>query len=104
MGKLKDSLNKLELILSHKELRLRKWTTPIHWAFGFFCDYLIFSFGILAGWGMMGMFAGFEAWNDKCDGGRQGAKDWWEAFLMFCIGKIPLAILHCLGIITIRWF
>lgn len=100
MGK----LSRLRDSLSYKQLRLRKWTTPIHWAFGFFCDFLIFAFGILAGWGMMGMFAGFEVWNDKCDGSKQGAMDWWEAFLMFCIGKIPLAVLHCLSIIVIGWY
>jgi len=84
-------------------LQVRKNTTPVHWAFGFLCDFLILTFGILAGWGMMGMFAGMEAWNDYCDGTRQGCMDWWESFLTFCIGQGILALLHYLNIITIRW-
>lgn len=85
-------------------LWIRKNTTPVHWAYGFFCDFLIYALGILAGWGMMAAFGGLEAWDDYCEGSRQGCRDWWESFLTFCIGKGVLALLHCLGIISIGWY
>jgi len=99
-------INKLakKLEAAGEWLWLRKKTTPVHWAYGFFCDFLIYAFGILAGWGMMGAFGLFEAWNDHCEGTKGGFRDWWEAFLMFCIGKGILALLHCLGIISIGWY
>ncbi|GAI45569.1 unnamed protein product, partial [marine sediment metagenome] len=66
--------------------------------------FFMYAFGILAGWGMMGMFAGMEKWNDDCEGTKQGCADWWEAFLTFCIGQGVLALLHCLDIITVGWY
>jgi len=84
-------------------LQVRKNTTPVHWLFGFLCVFIILSFGILAGWGMMAMFAGLEWWNDYCEGTKQGCADWWESFLTFCIGFGVLALLNYLGVITIRW-
>ena len=104
MSKFKNRLDRLGVLLSHKELRLRKWTTPIHWAFGFLCCYLTYVFGILVGWGMMGAFGGWEKWNDDCDGSKQGAMDWWESFLAYCVGLTILAILHDLEVVNIGWF
>lgn len=106
MNKLRAKIDRLGTFLSYKELRLRKWTTPIHWLFGFLCDFLIYTFGILAGWGMMGIFGWWEKWNDYCDGTKQGSADWWESFLTFCIGQVVLALLSqkCLGIIVIGWY
>ena len=84
-------------------IEVRKNTTPVHWAYGFLCAFLMFPFGILAGWGMMGIFAGMEYWNDYCEGTKQGCADWWESFVTFCIGFGVLGLLHCFGIITIGW-
>lgn len=81
--------------------KIRKKTTPVHWIFGFLCTFLIFVFGFPAGWTLMGVFAGMEIWNDYCDGTREGCADWWESFLTFTIGQGILALLHCLGIITV---
>jgi hypothetical protein len=93
---------KLNLVV--RWLWLRKNTTPVHWTYGLACSFLIYAFGILAGWGMMGVFAGMEVWNDKCDGTNQGYKDWWESFATFFPGQCVLALLSCLAIITIRWY
>jgi len=84
-------------------LELRKHTTPIHWIYGGLCAFVMLPFGILAGWGMMGIFAGMEYWNDYCDGTKQGCDDWWESFVAFCIGFGVLGVLHYLGIIAIGW-
>jgi hypothetical protein len=97
-------LDRLAVLLSHKEMKLRKRTTPVHWAFGFLCCYLTYKFGILAGWGMMGIFGVWEHWNDVCDGSKQGAFDWWESFLTYCVGMVILAFLDDLKIVSIGWF
>lgn len=104
MSKLIDKIDKLRVYLSYKELRLRKWTTPIHWAYGLYCCFMIYEFGILAGWGLMAMFAGMELWNDRCEGTKQGCADWWEGFVTFIPGHGVLGILHGLTIITVTWF
>ena len=85
-------------------LLLRKYTTPVHWLYGIYCAFLILSFGLLAGWGMMGIFALWEHWNDKNQRTHEGAMDWWESFFIFCIGQGILAILNYLGMITVRWW
>lgn len=81
--------------------KIRKKTTPIHWLFGLLCAFLIYVLGVPAGWVPMGVFAAMEAWNDYCDGTREGCTDWWESFLTFMIGHGVVALLHCLGVITI---
>ena len=83
--------------------KLRKWTVPIHWAFGFFCAWLAWQFfpaGIL----LLVIFAGWEVWNDWAEGTREGCQDWHESFITFCPGFGVELILHCVGIITIRWW
>jgi len=84
-------------------IELRKNTTPVHWLYGLLCAFLMLSWGILAGWGMMGIFALWEAWNDYCDESKGGAYDFWESFLTFCIGQGILALLSYLGIVSIGW-
>jgi len=84
--------------------KLRKWTVPIHWAFGFALAWLAwqcFPAAII----LLLIFAGWEAWNDWAEKSRMGFLDWHECFLTFCIGFFgPVLILHCIGIITIRWW
>jgi hypothetical protein len=83
--------------------KLRKPTVPAHWAFGILCA-VIFVHCWPAAVVMMLLFAMFEWWNDKCDHSHQGAMDWWDSFLTFCIGTAVALILHGAGLITIRWW
>ena len=85
-------------------IEVRKHTTPVHWVYGLLCAFLMLPWGILAGWGMMGMFAGLELWNDYCENKKEGCTDFWEAFLTFCVGQGILALLSYLGIVLIRWY
>jgi hypothetical protein len=89
---------------------LRKPTTPVHLIYGVFCAFLAYAFGFLVGFVMLGMFAKYEAWNDKGEKNRQGSKyklagdlDWWESFVTFCIPFCGLAILQVLDIVSIGW-
>lgn len=83
--------------------KLRKDTTPAHWIFGGFCGGIsIVCFW--AGFALMGMFAIFERWNDMCDGSLQGAMDWWEAFLLYCIVFFTGFIMSLFGVIEIGWW
>lgn len=90
--------------------KLRKWTTPVHWAYGGLSAYLILAHGILAGWLAMVIFACWERWNDQEEKARNaaylpsGCADWWESFFVFMIGHGVLAILSYIGIVTIGWF
>lgn len=84
-------------------LWLRKKTTPAHWGVGALCAALSALF-FPAGWLLLGVFAGDEIWNDKCEGTREGNHDWWEAFLVFCIGLVVLVILQFCGKISIKWY
>lgn len=99
MGK----LSRLRDSLSYEQLRLRKWTTLIHWVFGVICGVVAVQC-FPAGITLLLMFAGFEAWNDWCDCSKRGAADWWESFLTFCIVFSVAIILHIAGIITIGWW
>lgn len=94
--------------LKHREKyalwpKLRKWTVPIHWAFGLFCAWLAWQF-FPAGALLLGIFAGWEWWNDWAERTRWGYLDWHESFITFCLGFVVELILHCIGIITIRWW
>lgn len=84
-------------------LRLRKDTTPAHWGFGALCTALSALF-FPAGWLALGVFGIWEHWNDKSLGTKEGHMDWWEAFMVFCIGLALLVILAFCGKITIIWY
>lgn len=84
-------------------LWLRKKTVIAHWLFGGLCAAFSAAF-FPAGFLLMGVFAGFELWNDKCDGSDEGAQDWWDAFLVFCIGLTVILILYFCGRMAIRWY
>lgn len=94
-------MKKLEAI--NTWLRLRKKTVVAHWLFGALCAGFSAVF-FPAGFLLMGVFAGWEKWNDKCDGSHDGAQDWWDAFLIFCIGLTVLLILHFCGKASIKWY
>ena len=84
-------------------LKLRKKTTVVHLIYGALCagfsaEY--FPAGVL----LLLVFAGFEAWNDHCNGTKEGCDDWWEAFLIFSIGLTVLLILQFIGKCSIRWY
>jgi ABC-type Fe3+ transport system permease subunit len=91
-------------------LKLRKWTVPIHWAFGILCA-VMFIYCWPAAVVMMLLFAMWEWWNDKNlkenlgnDYKKEGDQDWWDSFFTFCMGISVAAILHGLGLITITWW
>jgi hypothetical protein len=92
-------------------LKLRKWTVPIHWAFGIFCV-VIFVHCWPAAVVFMLLFAMFEWWNDKNlkeNLGKiykkEGDQDWWDSFFFLCIGVgVALIIMDGFGLITIRWW
>jgi hypothetical protein len=95
------SKNKLETTKAW--LRLRKNTVIAHWLFGAICAGFSAAF-FPAGFLLMGVFAGWEKWNDKCDGSNEGAQDWWDAFLTFCIGLLVILILYFCERMAIRWY
>lgn len=84
-------------------LRLKKKTVVAHWLFGALCAGFSAAY-FPAGFLMMGFFAHFEKWNDKCDGSHEGAQDWWDGFLIFCVGLTLILILHFCGRMEIRWY
>jgi len=84
--------------------KLRKWTVPIHWCFGLALAWLAWQC-FIAAIILLLIFAGWEAWNDWAEKSRTGFLDWHECFVPFCVGFLgPVLILHCIGIITIRWW
>lgn len=83
-------------------LWLRKDTTPAHWSFGALCAALSALF-FPAGFLLLGVFGIWEHWNDKCQGTHEGFMDWWEAFMVFCIGLAVLVILAFIGKIELIW-
>lgn len=86
-----------------KWLRLRKKTVVAHWLYGVLCAYVAMLF-FPAGLVLLGIFAGDEYWNDWCEKKREGEKDWWDAFLFFCIGFIAILILQACNIVSVRWY
>jgi hypothetical protein len=89
-------------------VKLRKWTTSVHWAFGLLCGVvssLFFPGGIV----LLAIFAGNQIWNDKEEKSRNkeyirtGCTDWWESFLVFCIVFTIAVILDLADAISIRW-
>jgi len=83
-------------------IALRKWTTPVHWAFGVLCAVVAtqhFPAGIL----LLLVFAGNQIWNDWAENKKEGCTDWWESFLVFCIVFSVALILDLVGVISIRW-
>jgi hypothetical protein len=83
-------------------LWLRKNTTPAHWGLGALCaalSYLFFPAGFL----LLAVFGVWEHWNDVSENTKQGFMDWWESFLVFCIGLAVLVILSFIGKINL-WF
>jgi len=84
-------------------LRLRKKTTIVHFIYGALSAGFSAAF-FPAGFLLMGVFAGDEAWDDWCNGTREGEMDWWEAFLVFTVLIGVALVLHFCGIWTIRWW
>jgi hypothetical protein len=102
MGEGKENnLGKLEA--ARQWLQLRKKTVITHWLFGGLCAAFSAVF-FPAGFLLMGVFAGWERWNDKCDDSNEGAQDWWDAFLIFCIGLAVILILHFCDIMAVKWY
>ena len=90
-------------------IKLRKNTTPVHWAFGFLCAYFMVAFGLLFSLIMMGIMAGDQVWNDWEEKANKpgykpsGCTDWWESWLTYCIGAGVVALLHHLSIVSVGW-
>lgn len=82
--------------------KLRKYTVIAHWFYGLLCAYIAIKY-FPASLAMMGAFAGFEHWNDKCDETKEGAADWWDALVTYTIGFGIVLILEAIGLVTIRW-
>lgn len=82
--------------------KLRKYTVIAHWLYGLLCAYIGMKY-FPASLAMMGLFAGFERWNDWCDGSKEGANDWWDAVATYTIGFVIVLILEAIGLVTIRW-
>lgn len=101
MSKIKGKKGSLEAVAQW--LRLRKNTVIAHWLFGGICAAFSAAF-FPAGFLLMGVFGIWERWNDICDGSDEGAQDWWDAFLTFCIGLAVILILYFCDIMTITWY
>ena len=106
---------------------LRKPTTPVHLLYGLFCVFMVWQFGILTGAVLMLAFAVWEFWNDyellardKLLFGAnpipadhvakapkaylpEGAMDFWESTVSFCIAFFALGVLQAQGIVSIGW-
>jgi len=95
-------VNKKKLEATREWLRLRKKSVIAHWLYGLLCAIVAMMF-FPGGIALVVIFAGFEVWNDKCDGSHEGAQDWWDSFLVFCIGFSVIVILTLCGKVSIRW-
>jgi hypothetical protein len=91
-------------------LKLRKWTVPIHWAYGAICAVFFVDCWPLA-LALMIIFAMWEWWNDKNlkeNLGKvykkEGDQDWWESLVTFIPGIFLARILDWIGLLTIRWW
>ena len=90
-------------------LRLRKNTVIAHWLWGSVCGYAI-SQNFVASLVLLGLFAGWEAWNDRNMRIRQkdykpeGDMDWWDSFVAYGIWLGVTLILNGCGIVSIRWY
>lgn len=92
-----------KLAAASEWLRLRKKSVVAHWLFGGLCAGLSAAF-FPAGFLLMFVFAVWEWWNDRNHGTHEGDIDWWDAFLIFCIGLTVILTLHLCGEILIRWY
>ena len=87
---------------------LRKWTTPVHWAFGVLCGAIAIQF-FPAGLALLAISAGNQIWNDyeekfhKPNYLPTGCADWWEGFLTFCITMTVAVILSWCKVLTINY-
>jgi len=106
-------VSRVRKTLSYRELRLRKWTTPIHWFFGGVCGYILVKYGypigVLIGAGFLVLFGVFEFWNDYCLKKRcpsylpEGDEDWWESFLVCFVVIVIYVMLDSIGIVSLNW-
>jgi len=89
--------------------QLRKWTVPVHWAFGLFCAFVLWQFAP-AGIALLLIFAGMQVWNDKEEKAHNpgylptGCRDFWDSVVTFCPAVGTEVLLDMLQIITIRWW
>jgi hypothetical protein len=82
--------------------RLRKKTVLAHWIYGLLCAYIAMKY-FPASLAMMGLFGGFERWNDKCSGSKEGAMDFWDGLLTYTVGFGVVLVLEGIGLLSIRW-
>ena len=76
-----------------KFVYFRKWTIIAHWFYGALCAYLL-TVCIPLSIALLVLFGIWERWSDSCDGGREGAMDWWDAFVVFIAGLVLILILR----------
>lgn len=83
--------------------KLRKWTVPAHWGFGVLLvviAVLFFPASIV----LLILFGVWERWNDEAEGTKDGCTDWWDSWVVYCIGLGVAGILDLTGKIEIRWW
>lgn len=82
--------------------RVRKKSVLAHWLYGVLCAIVALQF-FPACLALLVVFGVMEWWNDWAENAREGCSDWWDAFLVFCIGFGVILFLDLLGKVNIRW-
>ena len=102
-------LDLLVLKIYRSWLKIRKGSVISHWLLGILFSVLAvlwFPSAII----MLLLFALLEWWNDKEQIARnpnylpEGCTDWWDSFVVFCVGLSIDVILNLAKVISIRWY
>ena len=84
------------------KLKLRKWTSLIHYIYGAGCVFLAVKC-FPASLSLILLFALYEYWDDHRARDSEGVDDFWEAFAVYSIGLLIALILDYAGILSISW-
>ena len=87
------------------KLKLRKWTSPIHFLYGIGCVLVAIKF-FPASFALILLFALYEYWDDYAHSmarDSEGVDDFWEAFAVYSVGLLIALILDYAGILSISW-
>ena len=87
------------------KLKLRKWTSPIHFLYGAGCALMAVRC-FPASVALILLFALYEYWDDYAHSrvrDSEGVDDFWEAFAFYSIGLLIVLILDYAGVLSIGW-
>ena len=86
------------------KIKLRKWTTPIHWLYGTGCVLAAVKC-FPASLALLLFLALWEIWDDYCHPEKEswGCDDFLEAFAVFASGFLVVLILDYASVLSIGW-